>query len=321
MSTVYVETQITNPAWTVNGINKEFILDHTPDIWNVIAFVDGAFDICSVDLATNTITTTTAPVAAITIRYTAQVATPFSSSGLTLIQVRQKVRELSGRFDLVSSTYADLGVDFFINEGRKYLDRLDSNNKSYADWFTLIAIGGFSTSIPLCRAIKEVWVATAAVRWQLEKKSVQDLITGYLTGLPSSRTNGSPSYYAPTVSRYIPEDAAVGAINAFSGFVDLPAGNAHEYSTILLNCPTSEQLMIDVKGLFYSKELVEDTDKNYWSEAHPMLLVQAAMRQIEISNRNTQGKNDWEAVIKEEVAQIGMDLVEEDIAEVDCMEG
>jgi hypothetical protein len=67
-------------------------------------------------------------------------------------------------------------------------------------------------------------------------------------------------------------------------------------------------------------ELVADTDTNFWSGAHPMLLIMAGMRQLEIVNRNTQGVNDWTAAISTDTTQLGMDLVEELIAEVTQIE-
>jgi len=141
-----------------------------------------------------------------------------------------------------------------------------------------------------------------------------------LTGLPSTRTAGSALYYAPCLSRYIPENAEAGDIGALAGFTEVPAGNAFEYNTILLNVPVQYQSMLDIRGLFYSKELVEDDDVNYWSVNHPMLLYMSAMRQIEIVNRNTQGVNDWTTAIAVEIKQLGMDLVEELISEIDQME-
>ena len=240
---------------------------------------------------------------------------------MNLLQLRTKFRSLSGRFDLVNSDFSDNGADFFINEGRKYLDRLDETQKSWASCFRFVEIGHFSVSFPYCRAIKEVWAATISARWQLEKKSLQDLTAGYLTGLPSSRNTGSPLYYAPCIVRYIPENAEAGDIEAFAGFTDVEAGNYHEYNSVLLSVPADEQIMLDIRGLFYSMELIEDTDKNYWSEVHPMLLYMSAMRQIEVSNRNSQGVKDWTSSIRDEVSQLGMDLVEELIAEVDQMEG
>lgn len=241
---------------------------------------------------------------------------------MNLIQIRTKFRELSGRFDLVNSDYSDNGADFFINEGRKFLDRLDETQKSWASCFRLLELGHFSVSFPYCRAIKEVYVASVNEgRWQLEKKRIQDMIEGYLTGLPSSREVGTPLYFSPCITRYVPENATIADIESFIGYVEIPAGSAHEYNSIMLNVPTSDQLTVIISGLFYSAELTEDTNTNYWSEVHPMLLYMAAMRQVEIVNRNTQGVNDWTNAIMVEMKQLGMDLVEEIIAEANQMEG
>uniref|UniRef100_A0A6H1ZYU6 Uncharacterized protein n=1 Tax=viral metagenome TaxID=1070528 RepID=A0A6H1ZYU6_9ZZZZ len=240
---------------------------------------------------------------------------------MNLLQLRTKFREISGRFDLVDATFADTGADFFINEGRKYLDRLNETQKSWGTCFRFLETGHWTVSFPFCRAIKEVWVASISARWQLEKKRLQDMIEGYLTGLPSSRTPGIPLYYSPCITRYIPENATADTLEAFIGYVDIPAGNAHEFNSIIVNVPTSEKLTVIINGLFYSAELVNDTDENYWSAVHPLLLISAAMRQIEVINRNTQGLNDWSNAINTEMQQLGFDLVEELIAETSEMEG
>ncbi len=180
--------------------------------------------------------------------------------------MRTKFRTLSGRFDLVNEDFSDNGADFFINEGRKFLDRLDETQKSWGTCFRLLEIGHFSVSFPFCRAIKEVWVASIGEgRWQLTKKRLQDMIEGYLTGLPSSRDQGIPLYYSPCITRYIPEDATVEDIESYVGYVEIPAGNAYGWNSIMLNVPTSEQLTVIINGLFYSMKLVKETDKNYWS--------------------------------------------------------
>ena len=239
---------------------------------------------------------------------------------MNLLQTRKEFRKISGRFDLVNEDGSDNGADFFLNEGRKFLDRLDETQKSWASCFRFVEIGQFSASFPHCRAVKEVWAMSSTARWQLEKKDLQDLITGYMSGLPSSRTNGTPLYYSPCLTRYIPEDALVADIESFVGWVDIPAGGAHEYNAVLINVPTDVRLSLDIKGLYYSMELVNETDTNFWSGAHPMLLIMAGMRTLEIVNRNTQGVKDWEASIKTDVTGLGMDLVEELISEVTQIE-
>jgi len=240
---------------------------------------------------------------------------------MNLLQLRTKFREISGRFDLVDEDFSDSGADFYINEGRKYLDRLDETQKSWGSTFVKVAVGGWHATFPYCRAIKEVWISSSTARWRAEKMDVQKMMERYLTGIPSSRSSGTPIYYAPCITRLVPEDIAADDIEAFAGFVDVSAGLAHGFNTILLDVPTDKILAITINGLFYSGELVNDTDMNYWSEVHPMLLISSAMRQIEIVNRNTQGVNDWTGAINAEVQQLGFDLVEELIGECNQMEG
>ena len=240
---------------------------------------------------------------------------------MNFLQLKLQFRSISGRFDLIDELGADLGGAFYLNEGRKYLDRLDETQKSWATVFRFLNVGFYSVHFPYCRAIKEVWAASTTARWQLKKKSLQDLMEGYLTEPPNLRSTGTPEYYSPCITRYIPENAAPADIEAFAGWVDIPGGGAHEYNTILVNVPTDTRLTIQVNGLFYSMELVNDTDENYWSVVHPLLLIMAAMRQTEVVNRNTQGVNDWDNAIAKDMRTIGFDLVEEHIAEVDDMEG
>jgi len=240
---------------------------------------------------------------------------------MNLLQLRQQFRTISGRHDLVNLDGSDNGANFYINEGSRYLDRLGENQKSWASRFLWLQAGLWGVQFEHCRAIKEVWVSVATERWQLEKKRIQDLKSEYMSDLPSARGTGDPLYYAPTYTRYIPEDAEVGDIESFVGFVDIPSGSAHLYNSILIAPPASELLSVEIVGLFYNKELIADTDENYWSVAHPFLLIMAAMRQLEVVNRNTQGVNDWEAAILRDMTSIGFDLVEEMIAEVDEMGG
>jgi hypothetical protein len=238
---------------------------------------------------------------------------------MNLLEIRQKFRTISGRWDLVNEDGSDNGADFFIYEGQKYLDRLDETQKSWANYYRFLETGHYFISFPYCRALKEVWAATPSSRWQLKKKDLQDLMEGYLTTVPSSRTVGTPLYYSPCITRYIPENADITDLEAFLGFVEVPAGNAHEYNSIMVNVPVSEKTMITLTGLFYSAKLTNDDDRNYWSEVHPLLLINATMRQIEVTNRNTQGVNDWTMAIRDEMQQLGFDLIEELIAETNQM--
>ena len=238
---------------------------------------------------------------------------------MNLIQMRVKFRDLSGRNDLVNDDYSDNGVDFFINEGRKFLDRLDEVQKSWAVRLCPMLTGASYVTFPYCRAIKEVWAASPTEgRWQLEKKNLQDLMSGYLMTLPAKMESGNPLYYSPCITRYAPKDIVIADFETLMGYVEVVNSN---YNAILVNVPSSTDITLTISGLFYSEELIKDDDVNYWSEVNPMLLYMSTMRQIEITNRSTQGVNDWTNSIITEMKQLGMDLVEELISGSDQMEG
>jgi len=240
---------------------------------------------------------------------------------MNFLQMRLKFRELSGRFDLVDPAGVDLGAGFFLNEGRKFLDRLDETQKSWGSAFRYLDIGKNGVQFPYCRAIKEVWAASTTARWRLEKKNLQDLIEGYLLDSQDLRNTGTPEYYSPCISRIVPENQPANSLESFAGWIDVSSGNAHEYNAVLVNVPTDTKLTIIINGLFYSAELVNDIDENQWSASHPLLLYMAAMRQIEVTNRNTQGVKDWENSIGTDMKALGSDLVEEISGEVSEMEG
>lgn len=241
---------------------------------------------------------------------------------MNLLQIRQQLRTTSGRNDLVNEDGSDNGANFYINAGQRHLDRLNTTQKSFGIAYRFCNIGFHAVTFPYCRAVKEVWVSTITARWQLEKKNLQDLIAGYFTKLPSSIDKGNPLYYAPTITRAVPETAESPSdeFEAFSGYVDVISANHYAYNCVLIVPPTKEKILVEVKGLFYTDKLVGDDDKSYWSEVHPNILIMATMRELEIINRNTQGVNDWNNSIAVEITNIGKDLVEEEIAEVTQIE-
>lgn len=239
---------------------------------------------------------------------------------MNLLQLRQQFRTISGRFDLVNEDGSDNGADFYINAGQRHLDRLDQTQKSGGICYRFCEANFWSVQFPYCRAVKEVWAATIEARWPLEKKTLQDLLAGYFTKLPSGIDPGTTLYYSPTITRNIPSDITAADFEAFVGYVDVMSGDHYSYNCVLLAPPPSEKLLIEVKGLFYSEDLSVDDSKSYWSEVHPDVLIMAALRHVEIVNRNTQGVRDWDGSIAAAVVGIGKDLVEEEIAEVTQIE-
>lgn len=74
---------------------------------------------------------------------------------------------------------------------------------------------------------------------------------------------------------------------------------------------------LEVEGRFYSADLTNNTDENYWSAAYPDLLVWAALYQFERSNRNDTGSREWLAALNEWGKQVVDHEAEQEMEEED----
>jgi len=240
---------------------------------------------------------------------------------MNLREIREKFREISGRYDLVNEDLSDNGSDFYINEGSKWLDKTLETQKTWATYPRVIDAGTWHVRFPFARAIKEVWIATTTAKWQLEKKRLQDLISAFYLQPPAQWVNGVPLYYSPTITRYIPETITEVTLATFVDYVGTIEPTAHNYNAVILSKPVEEISLVEVIGLFYSRQLEADDDENYWSVVHPMLLIQAAVRQTYIASSNKPMLDVLDRGIDGELTRLSYDLVEELIAEVDDMEG
>ena len=134
---------------------------------------------------------------------------------------------------------------------------------------------------------------------------------------------GAPLYYVPTV---------VGLTNAQKSLTHktfgkdftydaegLILGDYESYRGILIMPPVDGAYTVTIFGSFYSKDLSDDKDENFWSVMHPGLLILASMRSIEAFYRNTEGLRDMEASMEPEIIGIEKDVVAEEIADADSM--
>ena len=139
----------------------------------------------------------------------------------------------------------------------------------------------------------------------------------------SSVASGEPAYYAPAVLRMIPESdrLEIGESDAMIGYADVMFDKHYEYNGVVFYPPPDEAYVVEIWGLFYSPELSADVDESFWSVVHPEVLLMAALHQMEIMYRNTEGANDWLNAIMLEVGGLGKDFVEEHISDIDQMEG
>lgn len=237
---------------------------------------------------------------------------------MDLFHLLRTFRSLSGRYDLIDDD-PEQNIVNIINAASKTLDRLAETQKSFASHFAFLNVDAFQLSIPYCRAIKEVWAATTTERWQIEKKNLQDIILGFLSS--DTITSGDSMYYAPVVTRKVPSDADLSSFATYMTYLDTQPNLDANYNGIVIVPPTDTKILIEVKGLFYSAELSDDEDENYWSAIYPMTLLRSVMRELDIFDQNQSKVDNWNKAITADLVNINKDLVEELIAEVDEIDG
>lgn len=243
---------------------------------------------------------------------------------MTLLSVRTLAVKLSGRYDLINAdgstpeSGTDNGMNSFINSGQRYLDMLLDSKKVDGVRYDSLAIDSWYVPIQGIRAIETVWVNHTTERWQLERKSLLWMKENY-ADLISSTTSGDAEYWCPALMRGI-DVTNKDSLGAFFNY-SVAQTSYEDYSGIIILPKTDVALTVETSGKFWSPTLTNDTDTSYWSEIHEMLLVWASLRQLEISYRNKEGAQDWEQAIASYAMGLDKDEIQEQISNVDVMEG
>jgi len=238
---------------------------------------------------------------------------------MPLSTVRNMLVESTGRQDLLDAGMA-VGADTLINQGQRLLDRRLDGSKSGARYVVDIDAGDILVPIHSCRAIKKVFLYSATERVELVRWDMHSLRAKYAEP-KTLLASGRPIDYAPIWCRPYPEYIDPALFLRQWAFDDVVTSGHYQFNAIVVMPPADVPYTIEVFGLFYSDTLVSDADESYWTEDHPLLLVQAAMWHLEASYRNTEGQKDLMATIDLIMTDITKDIIEEDIEGKNVMEG
>jgi hypothetical protein len=236
--------------------------------------------------------------------------------------VRKKFAELSGRWDLLTSTYEDAGADFFLNAGQKYLDRMMDTGKMNARYPVIMAAGTIVAKTVGLRSIREVWVVNVDGKTQLSPCSLQ-MLREYYSEESANVAQGCPAYYAPAILRPFPDTLA-----STTGMYDvedllLYSGTApaqhFNYNGIIVMPPPDSIYTLQIWGLFYSPTLsatlsgsVWTQVKSFWTEVHPEILIEAAIYKLHSLYNNTTAAADYKTALFEDVTGMNHDAADED---------
>jgi hypothetical protein len=241
---------------------------------------------------------------------------------MNLLQVRTQFVKLSGRYDLVvdTSAWADNGANFYIQAGQRFLDKRVTVPESIAKLYLPLAIGEYKVTFQHhCRSIQSVFCETATDRWKLEKVTLEELKEFYYEPA-GSVTNGPPSYFALAELRAL-ETTSKDSLATYIDNTHAESDTKYDYRGLVIGPPADEACVVTVSGLFSQNVLSSNTDENWWSLEMPELLVKAALYQLEVFSRGTENARNWLDSIELELFGLEKDAVEEEISDIDVMEG
>ena len=231
---------------------------------------------------------------------------------MNLLDIRQEIVRLSGRYDLLLIKEGmsiedmlmaeDNGANFKINSACRYLDITQEQYNSLAYYETTMAAAEYYVRLKWCRTVKSVYIKSDEGWVPLEVKTINELMEDY-PELEDTDAD-TPLYFAVYPLIRDPNNKSANEALNEVGVMVIP--------------PTDTELQVKVYGLFFSPELKNNEDENYWSDMYPDLLVKATLREIEIGNRNSQGVNDFDKAIAPILHGIDKDLA--DYSTMDSME-
>lgn len=239
---------------------------------------------------------------------------------MNLLEIREWFRRESGRHDLVKDDGSNNGADAYINAGQRYLDRLVEFKKSQGRQFVEVSAGTYSVQINTARVIETVWVMNTDSRTELDPLTINEASTKYPQPFPDIG-QGRPIYWYAGQARIVPESDRNDGGQGIASYQDIIYGPHYDLDMVTFLPPPDGDYTIEVRGKFYSPKLVNDTDLSEWSVSHDQVLVLAALRAVEIFQRNTQGVRDWEDAIVRELGPFENDFILEETYKMSQMQG
>lgn len=239
---------------------------------------------------------------------------------MNLKEIREWITQDSGRFDLVTPALENNGIDRYINAACKWLDRLTEHHKEIGRVFRTLSAGEFMVSFQHSRVIMRVGISddTHFYGW-LTRNTLDELKSDSKYAAPlSSITRGTPVDFAPGYFRTVDTESS-----DYSGYGTwvTSISDWKTYNGLILLPPADKSYLVDIWGKFFSENLSENTDENYWTTAEPQILVKAVLRELEVFARNREGQADWELAIRDELLGHEKDFIEDSVGNLDQMEG
>lgn len=254
---------------------------------------------------------------------------------MTLQGIREQLIKQTGRYDLVndreSGSFVDNGANYYITEGQQLLDNSTLIDKMYMRYQVDQSSGGYIIELKHCISVQEVWVNNAdGDASRLTKKHLSWIKANYTDPI-AEITQDAPLYYCIVPIALAPSQKTITSSNYSSTFTwnyedimfadeDDASTDHWEYKGLLIMPPVDETYTITVYGRFKSV-LEADTDMSFWTVEAKQASIEAAKVFMEMANSNESGSLAAERNVERLLTKLDNSMIEEEIVDIDQMEG
>lgn len=232
---------------------------------------------------------------------------------MNLAEIRGLVEVALGRTDISAVT-----MNTFIDTGKKDLDRL-VNRPNPRRALKALAIGDYLVSLGTdIRAVHHSWILSDTLqngRSKLVKKEYDELRVTY-PGPTLVANRGIPKQWAYSYYGAIQNNMYIDSADYPVGYADFLAQDPSRTFAIEIGPTTDRACTLELMCNAYTEALTGDNDTNWWSEGHPMTLVNMTLARMEWFFRNHASGQDFFKTVQADLSQIYHDFIEADISDM-----
>lgn len=259
---------------------------------------------------------------------------------MNLRAIRDQFIRASGRADLATVKGADNGANWFINAGQQMLESMALLPQMFRNFPIILQAGSFYVPVPGLISAENVMFCEAGQYGvtrltkanlselqdeypdlQVQNTLLRPVVSGQATVLTGC---GTPLYYTTVMGITSPARNLIKqalADNATLGNDASLVSTDYGQKTVRIfpGSLTGGTLMIE--GYFNSPVLNEDGEGTFWTALYPNILVHAALYQLEVFYRNTEGAQDWMRAIQLALMNLDQTAVQDEQVNINQMEG
>lgn len=235
---------------------------------------------------------------------------------MTYLEMRTWVAKVSGRMDLVTSLYADNGMNSYLLASFLDLDLRVFPDGYYGRKIVNLAVDGNTINIINNLFITGIYIVDpdTNIRTRLKKQDLEVV----LSMMGDSEESAKPLYYTQNVILFAPDQIG-GTPGDFDGAEDIDLTPTTSEEGLLIFPAADKIYSVHIWGKWRTPAPSSESTGNLWTEKYPYVTMLNTVRLLEVEVGNRSAAKALDEEIEKELLKIGrigvMRETEDDVTE------